>query len=105
MRWLRKRRPVPHDPEPPQGIILRATSRDTGAVREVQCIPLRDPDQDETGCVAWLAVPAEDFMLRRNEDVLLFVLDPPEGYLPDNSVILPGFRIPGAVDEAWPGSR
>jgi len=77
MRWLRKRRPAPQDPEPPEGIILRARGRD------IRCIPLRDPDQDEPGCAA----------------------DPPDGYLPDNCVILPGFTIPGAGVEAWPGPR
>jgi hypothetical protein len=99
MRWLRKRRPAPQDPEPPEGIILRARGRD------IRCIPLRDPDQDEPGCAAWLAVPAEDFLLRRGEEFDLFVADPPDGYLPDNCVILPGFTIPGAGVEAWPGPR
>jgi len=42
---------------------------------------------------------------RRGEEFDLFVADPPDGYLPDNCVILPGFTIPGAGVEAWPGPR
>ena len=100
MRWRLFRRPqVPENPEPPSGIVLRTGGRD------IRCIALRDEDQDEPGCVAWLAVPAEDFLLRRGEEFDLFVADPPDGYLPDNCVILPGFTIPGAGVEAWPGPR
>jgi len=90
VRLLRRRRPVPRDPEQPRGIILRARGRD------IPCTALRDPDQDEGGCAAWLAVPDEDITLRRGEAFDLFVADPPEGCLPDNCVVLPGFTIPWA---------
>jgi hypothetical protein len=88
---------VPENPEPPQGVILRYRGR------AVPCTPLRDEDLDEHGCAAWIAVPDEPVALREGEFFELTATVP----LPDDSVLFPGFAVPGlgAGEETWPGSR
>ena len=83
-RWRRWQ--VPENPEPPSGIILEYRGL------AISCTPLRDPDMDRRGEVAWIAVPDQQIDLRPGEEFRLTV--PPDG-LPDNSVLYPGFAIPG----------
>jgi hypothetical protein len=94
MSWWRHR-PAPENPEPPSGIVLHYRGR------AIPCTPLRDPDMDEPGCAAWLAVPAEQVRLRYGEE---FSLTVPPDCLPDNCVVLPGFTVPDE-EGSWPGSR
>lgn len=86
---------MPSEPEPPSGIVLHYRGR------AVPCSPLRDEELDEHGCAAWIAVPDEPVDLRYGED---FRLTAPPGGLPENTVLYPGFPVPGE-EEAWPGSR
>jgi hypothetical protein len=62
---LFRRTAVPEDPEPPQGVILHWRGRAIG------CSVLRDPDADEHGCAAWIAVPGEPVRIAYGEDFRL----------------------------------
>lgn len=54
----------------------------------IPCLMLRDPDSDERGCAAWLAVPAEHAEIAAGEEFTLTA-----GRLPDGCVVLPGFTV------------
>jgi hypothetical protein len=97
MRWPWSACPVPDNPEPPKGIIVCYRGR------VIPCTPLRDPDLDERGCAAWVAVPDEPVHLRPGEEFVLTVRE--NGILPDDTVVFPGFTVPGVNEDAWPGSR
>jgi hypothetical protein len=52
--WLRRPAPAEMPPEmPPENVRLVIGGQ------EYPCDVLRDPDQDENGCAAWVAVPRE----------------------------------------------
>ena len=92
MRWLWSPRPVPENPEPPEGVVLHYRGR------AIPCTALRDEDLDERGCAAWIAVPDEPVTIG------------PDEYFQLTAVVLPGQTLLLAdlgleADEAWPGSR
>lgn len=87
MRWPFKPVPVPEHPEPPQGVILHWRGRAIG------CLMLREPGADEHGCMAWLAVPAEDVHIAPGENFRLTAT-----VLPDGCIVLPGFTVGEAAD-------
>lgn len=84
---LFRRSRVPEHPAPPQGVILHWRGRAIG------CFMLRDPDADERGSVAWMAVPAEDVHIAPGEDFRLTAT-----VLPDGCIVLPGFTVGEAAD-------
>jgi len=93
MRWLWSRQPAPENPDPPLGVVLHYSGR------AIPCSVLRDPDQDEHGCAAWVAVPGEAVNIRPGESVRLTA-----AVLPGRTLLLADLGL-GADEEAWPGSR
>ena len=55
MPWSRQ--PAPENPDPPLGVVLHYRGR------AIPCTVLRDPDLDEHGCAAWIAVPDESLVI------------------------------------------
>jgi hypothetical protein len=94
MRMPWSRQPAPENPDPPCGVVLTVNGRAYG------CDVLRDPDLDEHGCAAWVAVPAEQVIIREGDSIELTATE-----LPDDTVLYPGITIPGLDEDAWPGSR
>ena len=88
MRWPFRRTPVPENPEQPRGVILHWRGR------VIPCSMLRDPDQDEPGCAAWLAVPMEDVRIAPGEKFMLTATV----RLPDGCLVLPGFTVDEGAD-------
>ena len=83
MRWPWQPAPVPENPEVPRGVVLHWNGR------VIPCSMLRDPDQDEPGCAAWLAVPGEAVRIGPGQFFSLKAT----GRLPDGCLVLPGFTI------------
>jgi hypothetical protein len=67
--------------------------------RVISCSVLREPDADESGCAAWIAVPDEPVDVQLGMPLSLTAT-----VLPGRTLLMLGCAVPGD-EETWPGSR